>query len=137
MQLNLHNHGDLEGAKAWAVKQIDGAAGRARTRYLTVAEGQESTYQAKYADALAFVRAGCPSEQIDAYPWVKVEAEATGVAYAAAAAGIKAKGDPWHMDTGPKIEGLRIGGKRALEDLTDIGAVVAHARAVGKQLDAV
>jgi len=137
MQLILHNFGDLQGAQAWAVKQIDAAAGRARARYLTIAHGQEATYQAKYADALAFVRAGCPAEQVDAYPWIKAEAEATGLDYAAVAAGIKVKGDPWYMHTGPKIEGLRIGGKRALEELADIGAVVAHARDVGKRLDAV
>jgi len=135
MQLNLHNYGDIDGAKAAAAKQIDAAAGRARARYLTVTEGQESVYQAKYADALAFVRAGCPADQVDVYPWIKVEAEATGQSYDVVANTIKAKGDPWHMETGPTIEGLRMGGKRALQDLADIGAVVAHARAVVQQLD--
>lgn len=136
MRLELHNFTSLAAAQAWAVQRIDAAAGRARARYLTVADGQDGTYQAKYADALAFVRAGCPAEQVDAYPWIKAEAEATGEDCAVVAAAIKAKGDPWNMETGPRIEGLRIGGKRALDGLTAIGAVVSHTRVVEAQLDA-
>lgn len=137
MRFDLHPFKDIDAAREWARNEIDRGAGAARSRYITVTAGQDATYQAKYADAQAFARAGYPEDQIDLYPWVQKEAEATNVAPRAAADAIKAVGDPWNMVIGPRIEGLRIGGKKALETLTTIGAVVAQARSAQAQLDAV
>lgn len=134
MQFDLHPFKTVDEAKSWASTEIDSAAGLTRARYITVAEGQDATYQAKYADALAFSRAGYPEEAASQYPWVQKEAEAIRGTLKQAADGIRAVGDPWNMVIGPSIEGLRIGGKRELADLDSIGAVIAHARKVQREL---
>lgn len=134
MQFDLHPFKSLEDARTWASTEIDAAAGAARARFITVAEGQDATYQAKYADALAFTRAGYPDGAGTQYPWVKKEAEAIGGTLRDAADGIRAVGDPWNMVIGPAIEGVRIAGKRQLANLQDISAVVAHTRNVQREL---
>jgi len=134
MQFDLHPFASVGEARSWASNEIDAAAGAARARYITVAEGQDATYQAKYADALAFARAGYPEADAAQYPWVQREAEAIRGTLRQAADGIRAVGDPWNMVTGPRIEGLRIAGKRMLVDLGTIGAVVAHTRKVQREL---
>jgi hypothetical protein len=135
MRLNVHGFKSLEDCMTWARDQIDQSAGKARTRYITVTAGQDATYQAKYADAQAFVRAGYPEDQLDQYPWVKAESEATQATAKDAADGIKAVGDPWNMVIGPSIESLRIGGKKAIDNMTSIGDVVSHTRLVQSQLN--
>lgn len=137
MRFEVHPFETLEAAREWARNEIDNAAGVARARYITVTAGQDATYQAKYADAQAFARAGYPVDQLAQYPWVKAEADATGVTAQVAADSIKSVGDPWNMLIGPKIEGLRIGGKAALANLTTISAVLAHTRQVQASLIAV
>lgn len=137
MQFDLHPFKSVDEARSWASTEIDSAAGVTRARYITVAQGQDATYQAKYADALAFSRAGYPEEASAQYPWVLKEAEAIRGTLKQAADGIRAVGDPWNMDIGPRIEGLRIGGKRALADQSSIGAVVAHTRKVQRELSLV
>lgn len=137
MRFDIHPFKDVEAAREWARNMIDQAAGAARTRYITVTPGQDATYQAKYADAQAFARAGYPDADLAQYPWVQKEAEATSVTPRAAADGIKAVGDPWNMVLGPTIEGLRIGGKTTLPALTSFSAILAHAWEVRAQLEAV
>jgi hypothetical protein len=137
MRFDLHPFKDAEAAREWARNIIDQSAGAARARYITVTQGQDATYQAKYAEAQAFARAGYPDDQIDQYPWVREEAAATRVTPRAAADEIKANGDPWNMVLGPKIEGLRIGGKTELPGLNTISSILIHARAVMALLDAV
>jgi hypothetical protein len=135
MQLNVHPFKSIEEAREWARNQIDEAAGAARARYITVTPGQDATYQAKYADAQAFVRAGYPDADISQYPWVKAEADATGLSFALAADSIKAVGDPWNLVVGPAIESLRIGGKSALNGILSIGGVAYHVSLVREKLD--
>lgn len=137
MQFNLYPFQTADEARTWAHNEIDAAAGAARARYITVTPGQDATYQAKYADARAFVFAGYPDVNISQYPWVAAEAGATGLSYAEAADGIKAVGDPWNMLLGPGIEGLRIGGKRAVDALTTVSGIVAAARGVVAQLNGI
>lgn len=137
MRFDIHPFKDVEAAREWARNMIDQSAGAARTRYITVTPGQDATYQAKYADAQAFARAGYPDAALAQYPWVEKEAEATSVTAREAADGIKAVGDPWNMVLGPTIEGLRIGGKTTLPALDTIGAVLAHTREVQSKLDAI
>lgn len=130
MRLDLHPFNDIDEARRWACTSIDAAAGAARTRYLTLVSGQDATYQAKYADALAFRRAGYPLGAVEQYPWISQEAAATGVSAQATADGILAAGAPWNVVLGPRIEALRIGGKFTIEGLKTIGEVVSHARQV-------
>lgn len=137
MQFDLHPWPNIDAARNWARDQIDASAGAARGRYITITGGQDATYAAKYAEALAFARAGYPEDQVHLYPWIEAEAEAIGGTPSAAADEIRANGDPWNAVLGPKIESLRIGGKRTLVDLDDIGAVVAHTCQVKAQLAAV
>lgn len=137
MRFDVHPFKDLEAAREWARNEIDRVAGVARSRYITVTPGQDATYQAKYADAQAFVRAGYPEADLALYPWVGKEAEATGMTPREAADSIKAVGDPWNMVIGPTIEGLRIGGKTALAGLETISAVVSHTRAISAKLNEV
>lgn len=134
MRLDVHPFKDAEAAREWARNQIDQAAGIARARYITVTPGQDATYQAKYADAQAFARAGYPDASIADYPWVKAEADATSSTYTDAANGIKQVGDPWNMQIGPSIEGARIGGKDKLHGLATIPEIVSHAAQVVAQL---
>lgn len=137
MRFDIHPFNGVDEAREWGRNAIDQAAGAARARYITVTHGQDATYQAKYADAQAFARAGYPEEQLADYPWVAKEALVTGATSRDAADGIKAVGAAWNKVRGPAIEGLRIGGKRALDELLEIAAVVAHTRTVMAQLAAV
>ena len=120
-----------EAYKREARRQIDEAAGRARARYITVAPGQDATYQAKYLQALSYVAAGYPAAATP-YPWIASEAAATGLTVTQTADRIKALGDAWAGVIGPAIEGARIAGKDALEPLTtraEVQSAVAAARA--------
>ena len=134
MRLDVHPFKDIEAAREWACSSIDASAGVARTRYLTLIAGQDATYQAKYADALAFRRAGYPLASIEQYPWINQEAVATGAGVQDTADRILAAGAPWNVVLGPRIEALRIGGKSTIADLQSIGEVVSHARQVQQAL---
>lgn len=124
MRFELHPFKSLDQALAWGREEIDAAAGAARARYLTIAPGQDATYGAKYADALAYWRAGYPID-VEMYPWVEAEARATNVTAREAADSIRSVGDPWNMIIGPGIEAWRIGGKTALETKRTIAEVVS------------
>lgn len=120
----------LDTAKAAAKSRIDAAAGRARARYITVAPGQEATYQAKAAEADAYVAAGRPAET-SAYPILTVEAKARGIAVSALADLVRMTRDQW-IQLAAAIEAKRIGGKLAVDAATDhvaVEAVVAQAEA--------
>lgn len=134
MQFNLSKFADVAACRTWAADQIDAAAGRARSRYLTTVPGQEATYTAKYAQAQAYIAAGYPADTAP-YPWIAQEALRTGLTHTQAADRIKATGDVWANLVGPAIEGLRIGGKDGLAALLTIPAVLAHARGVIANLD--
>lgn len=136
MRFDLHPFKTLEQALEWGRAEIDAAAGAARARYLTITSGQDATYGAKYADALAFWRAGYP-ENVDMYPWVAAEARATNVTPKEAADGIRAVGDPWNMEIGPSIEAWRIGGKTTIEKKDTIAGIVSHVYHVKASLAAV
>lgn len=119
-------------------ERIDGAAGRARRRYLSVGIGQELTYQAKYADACAYLRAleydPQPSSAA-AWPYVAAEAISTGVSEAAAAERIALLGAIWEAIIGPQIEAARISGKDALATIETAEAIAAHVLSVVATLD--
>lgn len=136
MQLDLAKFADAAACRRWAAEEIDAAAGRARSRYLTTVPGQEATYTAKYAQAQAYIAAAYPADTTP-YPWVAQEASRTGMTPAQAADRIKITGDAWANVIGPAIEGLRIGGKDGLEARLTIPDVLTHCRSVIAALDAV
>lgn len=134
MRLEVHNFGSDAEARSWGKDEIDASAGKARARFLTISPGQEATYTAKYADAKAFLLEG-ENPDINAHPWIKQEAERTGMTYVAAATRIKTLGDYWHFTIGPAIEGTRMEGKDKLETLTGISSIVSSVRQSQQQLD--
>jgi hypothetical protein len=127
MQLNVHNFSSVADAINFASNQIDQAAGDARAKYLTVAQGQDATYTAKYQDACAFRVASYLPTDGTGFPWVMQEAAGLGISAQAAATNILTPGDVWNLTKGPQIEGLRIGGKAALQNLPDIPSVLKSA----------
>src|SRR3954469_19016059 len=66
----------LPARKESAAGSIDVAAGVARSRYITVAPGQEGTYVYKAEHARAFKAAGYPAANVADYPLVQARAEA-------------------------------------------------------------
>ncbi len=136
MQLNIAKFADVAACRAWAADEIDNAAGRARSRYLTTVPGQEATYTAKYAQAQAYIAAGYPADTAG-YSWVAQESLRTGLTPTQAADRIKATGDAWANIIGPAIEGLRIGGKDALAALLTTPDVLTHCRSVIAALEGV
>lgn len=123
MRFDLHPFDGLDDARQWARDEIDKAAGVARGRFITLTPGQDTIYQAKYAEALAFTGSGAVDDAA-AFPWVAAEARHAGVSLSAAAARIKRKGDEWNQIYGPRIEAKRIAAKDQLGGLAEIGQVV-------------
>ena len=117
-----------------AKHDIDAAAGAARARYLTIAPGQDATYAAKYAEAIAYVAAAYPVDTAP-YPWIAAEANSTGLSPQAAADRIKAIGDYWGRVKGPQIESTRIAGKDSLFGMETVEQIDAHRAAVVDQLN--
>ncbi len=136
MQLDISGFESAAAAKAWARTEIDAAAGRARCRYLTTVPGQEATYTAKYQQAKDYIAADCPSD-VSPYQWIAQEALRTGLSPQEAATRIKGLGDQWANVIGPAIEGLRIGGKDALDALATVPEILTHTRAVTASLESV
>ena len=116
-----------------ALTAIDAAAGAARVRYITTADGQAATYLLKAADADRYKSAGYPAAQIAGYPWVRAKARAmvaipAAADYQAAADLIISTRDAWAAK-GADIEEARESGKRVVAAAIDVAAVDA-ARAV-------
>ena len=134
MRLEVHPFSTDAEARTWGKDQIDASAGQARSRYLTVSPGQEATYTAKYADAKAFFEAG-DNPDMSMHPWIKQEADRTGMTFQAAANRIKQLGDYWQFVVGPDIEGKRMGGKDSLDRINGIPQIVAAVRLSQQELD--
>lgn len=133
MRLDLIPFATVDEAREWARSAIDAAAGAARQRFITITPGQDATYLAKYNEALAYLRAGCPPD-LSLFPWVAAEAAGTGLSGIDAATRIKAAGDPWHTDIGPRIEGMRVGGKARLAQCAQIADVLRWTHEVCQRL---
>lgn len=125
VQTIIDGFNPLPHAIAEAEAASDAAAGAARARYITVAPGQEATYQIKEAQARAYLATGTIGGMMQA------EADALGQTVAAVAATVVATADAWiQLATG--IEALRIGGKaqvRAATDWTAIAPIVGSVTA--------
>lgn len=112
-----------------ALTAIDAAAGTARARYITTADGQGATYLLKAADADRYKAAGYPAAQIAGHPWVLAKARAMVAApaaadYQAAADLIIATRDAW-VSKGAAIEEARERGKAAVSAAVDVAGVAA------------
>ena len=117
---------------------IDAAAGSARALYITTANGQESTYLLKAADADRYKAAGYPFAQIASYPWVLAKARSTVAApaaadYQAAADLIIATRDAWVVK-GAAIEEARERGKAAVAAAVDVAGVETARAAADAEL---
>ena len=127
----------VSAARAAAVVQIDEAAGRARARYITTAPGQDATYTAKYAEAVAYRVAGYPDD-LAGWPYVAGESAPRADRTAREAADrIIRLGQLWGEVIGPQIEATRVNGKDRLAALGDAGAIAEFAAQVVAALDAV
>jgi hypothetical protein len=121
--------------KTKAKDAIDQAAGRARAKYITVALGQEATYQAKAAEVDAYVAAGRPANTAP-YPILTAEAQARGISVSETADLVRAVRDQW-LQLAAAIEGIRIGGKLAVDAAADHAGVDAARDTAITQLEAV
>jgi hypothetical protein len=120
--------------KAQAQDAIDQAAGRTRAKYITVAPGQEATYQAKAIEADAYVAAGRPADTTP-YPILAAEAQARGISVSQIADLVRTTRDQW-TQLAAAIEGIRIGGKLAVDAAADHAGVDAARDAAIAQLEA-
>jgi len=119
--------------------RIDGAASRARGRYLSAGIGQELTYQAKHAEACVFLRAleSGASINFEAWPYVAAEMRATGLSAEDSAKGIAQIGAYWEAVIGPQIEEVRIGGKKSISSMESADQISAHILDVVSALDSI
>lgn len=110
---------DLAALRAQMINKVNGEAGAFRRRFITDISGQQATYLAKEAEALAWTAEGDPAD----FPYLAAEAGATGQVIGEIAALVLATAALWRgLD--PQIEGLRRGA------IVAIGAA-ANAAAIG------
>lgn len=117
----------LDEAREAALRDIDLAAGQARTRYITEVPGQQATYLAKAEQAATFKGAGYEGE---APAYVKMEAQATGMTTQQAADTILATKAAWETTIGPRIEYLRRSGKIAVTSASTVEDIETTAHKV-------
>jgi hypothetical protein len=136
MQFDIQPFDSVDAAKEWAVGEIDAAAGIARSAYLTSITGQDAIYSAKLTEAKRYAAAGYP-DALDDYHWIREESAATGISPKDTADTIITSGSRWNENVGPTIEGLRIGGKLALNTMTSIQEVLRHVFDISNKLKTV
>lgn len=97
---------------------LDAAAGKARARYITIAEGQEMTYNQKHVESLAFRNAGYPEADLSNYPFVSGEARRLKSTGQAGADFIIAMADQWR-GLAAYIEDTRLDAKADIDAETN------------------
>lgn len=108
-----------------AKRLVDEAAGDARTRYITDVPGQQEVYIRKREQALAYVAAYELDPGAVPLPYIRDEAEATGETYGYVANLIIMLSNAWSLEIGPRIERVRLLGKRAIDEETTVEGVEA------------
>lgn len=116
-----------------AYRSIDQAAGRACSRYITIADGQEGRYLLKERQAREFAAAGYTGT---VPAMVQAEMNATGATATEAADAIIAQADAWIV-IAAAIEDIRIGAKTAIGAAADQASVEAIRDQAIADLDAV
>ena len=125
----------LDDLKDQAKVDIDNHAGTIRSKYITVAPGQEMTYMEKSEEAADFVTAGYPADTSN-YPFIQAEMDATGLTKEQAADGILAQKSAWIV-VGATIEKTRLSGKAQVDAAVDqdgVNTAVTNTKAL---LDAI
>ncbi len=107
--------------------QVDAAAERERTRYITPGSGQAMTYQAKADEARRL--AADPSPDAADYPLLSAEVGITAPDLASVGAVVLAAYQAW-QGIGAAIEGARLGTKQAIDLAEDEAAARAAAEVV-------
>lgn len=125
----------LEEHKANAALIVDDYAGTTRSRFITVAPGQEMTYQEKAEEAADYVTAGYPADTSN-FPFVAAEIAATGKPKEQAADDILAQKSAWIV-VGAQIERIRLGGKVQIDAAANISEVDGVVNSTKLLLDAV
>lgn len=115
----------ITNARTLAQERIDRAAANARARYITTGAGQEATYQLKADEANAYIAAGRPADA-SAYPLLNAEATATGATLSDLADAVLLMRQQW-VQLAAGIEGVRMGGKVAVQAAPDTTSIAAAA----------
>ena len=108
---------DLDMIKAIAASQVDRAAEAFRLRFVTDGAGQAITYQAKAAEAAAYL-----ADDAAVVPFLAAEATARSMSVADLAAEVSQRAAAWTV-IGSRIEGLRMGAKAAIETATNLAEI--------------
>ncbi|NEH72262.1 hypothetical protein [Rhizobium leguminosarum] len=117
----------LEEVKVRIRNAIDSAAEFERLKYITAGAGQAMTYQAKAAEAKAFLASADPEPS--EYPMLSAEVGITADSLAAVAQIVVSAYAQWQA-IGAAIEAARLGGKAAVDAASDAAGVQAAADAV-------
>lgn len=120
-----------------ARRDIDAAAGDARSRFITVANGQEAVYSAKLAQARQYLVDVAANAQAEVPPYVQASVLAASdrgqtITATQAAQTIANAAAAFHAGAGPAIERLREAAKAAAgaaENAQALSQIVATVRA--------
>nr|WP_323779534.1 hypothetical protein [Amylibacter sp.] len=105
---------ELDQAKAAATRFVNAAIGAKREEFITALPGQEMVYLEKEGEAKAYLGADPEPANLDAFPFMKAEAEATGYSAQELAQIILFQSDLWRQ-IGPLIEAARVGANVAIK----------------------
>lgn len=117
----------LDEAKASLKKQIDEEAEATRLRYITGGAGQAMTYQQKATEAMACLAEVNP--QMEDYPLLSAEIGITAETLLGVAQVVFEAHQGWRQ-IGGMIEGLRLGGKQAVDAAETVKAAHTAAQIV-------
>ena len=125
----------LDIARDRALERIDRFASEARGRHITAGVGQEATYQLKAEEAAAYIAAGRPADD-SAYPLLAAEAMATGATASDVADAVQLMRQQW-VQLAAYIEGVRMGGKVAVQAATELSVIKIAVAQAEQALDGV
>lgn len=104
---------ELDQAKAAATRFVNSTIGAKREEFITALPGQEMVYLEKEGEAKAYLAADPEPANLDAFPFMKAEAAATGYSARELAQIILFQSDLWRQ-IGPLIEATRVGANVAI-----------------------
>jgi hypothetical protein len=118
-----------------AVAAINETIGRARTLFITATPGQEMTYQAKQAEAAAYLAVVPAPTDLTKFPFIAAEIGISGADAIAVATLFAAKSAQWSA-IGASLERLRMTAATAISAAADRAAFDAARAAFSTDLDA-
>jgi hypothetical protein len=99
----------IERVERHCLDRIDGAASKARERFITRAVGQAAVYLTKYEEARNYQAASSPTDSD--YPYLNAEAQRRGMSISDLAAEVVTRRNEWTDPPGCTIEAERVGAK--------------------------